>query len=313
MGVGVQASPQGTAPLIFAPRPKGQTLRPIHYALPVASAQVKSCLLLAALAASGPVTLSEPAASRDHTERMLRALGVQVASESDGSDQGGQVTLKPPSPLCLPPLSTELPGDFSSAAFLIVAALITPGSAIKLEGVGLNPTRTGLLAALRKMGADISVSHGVDRHGEPVGDIFARHSDLQGTKVSGPLVVSMIDEFPIFAVAAAFARGPSIVSQAAELRHKESDRIATACRELCKLGVEMAETADGFVITGGKPLRGGIVAAHGDHRLAMALAVAGLAANGPVSVEGAEIIAESFPDFSAILGSLGAEIVVESE
>lgn len=309
MGVGVQASPQGTAPLIFAERPKGQLLRPIRYALPVASAQVKSCLLLAALAGAGPTTLSEPALSRDHTERMLRALGVQVSSESDGSDQEGRVTLTPPSLLCLPPLSIELPGDFSSAAFLIVAALITPGSAVKLEGVGLNSTRTGLLAALRKMGADINVTHGVDRHGEPVGDIFVRYSSLHGVQVSGPLVVSMIDEFPVFAVAAACAQGKTTVSQAAELRHKESDRIATACQELRKLGVEMVETPDGFTIAGGKQLHGGDVAAHGDHRLAMALVVAGLAAGEPVSVVGAEIIAESFPGFSAALSSLGAGIV----
>ena len=307
MGVEIEAT-DGCAPLIL--RPGARPLRPLDYSLPVASAQVKSCLLLAALAASGPTTLTEPGPSRNHTERLMSGMGVKVNSHWSlvTGDQASVVELIPPLPLALAPLRLELPGDISAAAFLIVAALITPGSQIVLRGVGLNPTRSGLLDALQAMGADIQVSNRSQRHGEACGDLTVRASRLHGVQVGGDLVVRMIDEFPAFAVAAAYAQGETVVCQAEELRLKESDRISALCQELRKLGVQVSEALDGFTVQGGQPLHGAVVDPHGDHRLAMALAVAGLAAQEPVEVQGAGIIQESFPDFAAVLARLGANI-----
>lgn len=312
MGVSIQASPGYTAPLNLAGRASNRKLLPLEYKLPVASAQVKSCLLLAALNADGTTTLREPGPSRDHTERMLRAMGVAILKETN-SIPGEQVCqyetrLTPPNPPELTPLSMDIPGDISSASFLIVAALITPGSSITLQGVGLNPTRTGLLDALQSMGADIQISNLTESHGEPIGDLQVRYGLLRGAQISGSLVVRMIDEFPAFAIAAANAQGRSVVSQAAELRHKESDRISDLCGELLRLGVDVEETADGFVINGGKILEGGEVYPHADHRLAMALAVAGLAAKEPVVIQDAGIIAESYPQFDSSLRDLGVDI-----
>jgi 3-phosphoshikimate 1-carboxyvinyltransferase len=288
-------------------------LQPLTYQLPVASAQVKSCLLLAGLAAGGTTTLDEPGPSRDHTERMLHNLGFQVSSEVilDRDAPLYRTQLEPPRRLAIPPQTLSLPGDISAAAFLIVAALITPGSHVVLQEVGLNPTRTGLLQVLQAMGADIHIEGAGERHGEPIGDLSVRHSPLHGTQVSGETVVRMIDEFPAFAVAAAFAQGDTLVSQANELRHKESDRIGVLCHELNALGGEVVETQDGFLIHGRGGLKGGAVEAHGDHRLAMALAVAGLAAEQAVVVEGVEAYYESFPDFPQALQSLGADAWVE--
>lgn len=324
MGVPIEPSDGGTAPLKLTSRPPAQPLHPIDYTLPVASAQVKSCLLLAALAADGPTALREPGPSRDHTERMLRSMGVSVTSEqlpvisdqlsadnSKAENPGNAFYITriiPPREGALRPLRLTLPGDISSAAFLIVAALVTPGSEITLRDVGLNPSRTGLLDALRAMGADLQIVAQNERHGEPVGDLRVRHSRLNATRVNGPLVVRMIDEFPAFAVAAAYARGTTLVSEADELHHKESDRISALCQELCSLGVQASETPDGFIIQGGQALQGGTVQPHGDHRLAMSLAVAGLAAQAPVTVEGAEIISESFPEFVMTLQNLGADL-----
>lgn len=328
MGVRVESA-SGCAPLTF--HPNRQRLKPLSYELPVASAQVKSCLLLAALAADGPTTLVEPGPSRDHTERMLRGMGVEMVSLKSpvtshqslmNSDQFvGNVTktnqeakyitrLKPPLDGSMKPLQMRLPGDFSSAAFLIVAALVTPGSEITLKGVGLNPTRTGLLEALGAMGAQIKVVPASERLAEPVGDLQVRFSLLKATQVSGGLVVRMIDEFPAFAVAAAFAAGRTVVQDAEELRHKESDRISVLCEQLRRLEIDAQEIPDGFRITGDIPL-GGQVDACGDHRLAMALAVAGLAAQSPVSVSGAEMISESFPGFVSALHSLGAQVEIQ--
>jgi 3-phosphoshikimate 1-carboxyvinyltransferase len=312
MGVSIQASPGYTAPLRIAGRASNHKLLPLEYNLPVASAQVKSCLLLAALDVDGTITLREPGPSRDHTERMLRGMGVAVTQEalSIPGDQVSQyeTRLTPPNLAELTPLSLDIPGDISSAAFLIVATLITPGSNITLQGVGLNPTRTGLLDALQAMGADIQISNLAESHGEPVGDLQVRYGSLRGTQISGPLVVRMIDEFPVFAIAAANAQGRSVVSQAAELRHKESDRISDLCRELLCLGVEIEETTDGFAINGGETIKGGLIDPHGDHRLAMAFAVAGLAAQEPVVIQDAGIISESYPQFGSSLRELGAEI-----
>jgi 3-phosphoshikimate 1-carboxyvinyltransferase len=302
MGVGIETAPGGGAPLVIQGRPAGARLTACHVSLPVASAQVKSCLLLAALAADGPVTLSEPGPSRDHTERMLRAMGVDI--RCDRADH--RVTLTPPA-APLRPLRADLAGDLSTAAFLIVAATVIPGSDITLLGVGVNPTRTGLLDVLRAMGADITESNPRARSGEPVADIRVRAAPLSGVRVSGDLVVRMIDEFPVLAVAAACATGLTEVSEAAELRHKESDRIGRLCAELAGVGVDIAERPDGFVICGG-PIRGGAVDAHGDHRIAMALAVAGWVSSAGIAVRRAEILAESFPDFVPVFSRLGAAI-----
>jgi 3-phosphoshikimate 1-carboxyvinyltransferase len=267
---------------------------------------VKTCLLLAALGADGPSSLLEPALSRDHTERMLAAMGVDIETSQEA--HGWLVALRPPTG-DLRPLQMQIPGDFSAAAFLIVAAAITPGSHITLRNLGLNPTRTGLLATLREMGADIRVSHRAGQSGEPVGDLEVRYAALHGAQVGGERAVAMIDEFPAFAIAAACARGRTEVSQAEELRRKESDRIQAICQELRAQGVQVEEKADGFVIEGNGRLPGGAIASpHGDHRLAMALAVAGLAAQNPIGVENAEITQESFPGFADCLRALGAEI-----
>jgi len=307
MGVEIAAA-AGCAPLTLgrSPRP----LRPLDYDLPVASAQIKTCLLLAALAAGSPTTLREPGPSRDHTERMLRSQGIAVSSEKLVQDgRTLYVTrLTPPYTLAFKPLALSLPGDFSSAAFLIVAALVTPGSSIVLRSVGLNPARTGLLDALLAMGGDICITNPATRSGEPVGDLEVKASRLHATQVGGEQVVRMIDEFPIFAVAAAYSEGVTTVRDAAELRLKESDRIAGLCSELRALGAAAEERPDGFSITGGDLPGGAAVDPHGDHRLAMSLAVAGLAAVKPVSVSGAEIVDESFPEFIPVLQALGARL-----
>jgi 3-phosphoshikimate 1-carboxyvinyltransferase len=237
------------------------------------------------------------------------AVGGHAYESGRSSAVGGhahETRLTPPSPLSLNPLRLTLPGDFSSAAFLIVAALITPGSEILLRGVGLNPTRTGLLDALWEMGADIQVIEQGSRGDEPAGSLLVRSSQLHGGRVSGERVVRMIDEFPAFAVAAAFAKGQTVVSEAEELRHKESDRITALCAGIRSLGVDAQETADGFVISGGRLPAGGLVDSCGDHRLAMSLALVGLAAQSPVTVQGAEIVAESFPGFVETLRNFGA-------
>lgn len=304
--MGVQIDSQdGCAPLTL--HPSSMPLHALEYTLPIASAQVKSCLLLAALSGDDTTTLIEPAPSRDHTERMLRTMGVSVTNRP--LDGGRWITrLTPPQPLSLKPLQISLPGDISAAAFLIVAALITPGSHITLRQVGLNPTRTGLLDTLEEMGADIQLENLGEQGGEPVGDITIRHSALRGVQVSGDRVVRMIDEFPIFAVAAVYARGETRVCDAEELRHKESDRISALGKELRLLGVDFNETPDGFIIHAGQPPLGGRVQSHGDHRLAMSLAISGLASCRPVQVSGAEMIHESFPEFVAVLRLLGASL-----
>ncbi|HEX9027862.1 MAG TPA: 3-phosphoshikimate 1-carboxyvinyltransferase [Anaerolineales bacterium] len=320
MGVPITASAGDCAPLTLANRPVDNLLRALDYTLPVASAQVKSCLLLAALAANGTMILREPGPSRDHTERMLRSMGIQISGKrpnepgnlSAPSGSLYETRISPTQPVRLAPLQLCLPGDLSAAAFLIVAAVITPGSRLEIKGVGLNPARTGLLEALRSMGADIRESSIGERGGEPVGDLMVVSSPLHGTQIRGDLVVRMIDEFPAFAVAAAYADGLTQVSEAGELRHKESDRITALCAELHQIGVRVSETPDGFSVEGGWPLRGGAIQPHGDHRLAMSLAVAGLAAREPVIVQNAEIMNESFPDFAATLQSLGASLKVEA-
>jgi 3-phosphoshikimate 1-carboxyvinyltransferase len=305
MGASIQAAQYADGLLAPLRIGKSDGLRGIEYRLPVASAQVKTALLLAALGAEGATKLSEPGPSRDHTERMLAQMGVQIETDTDAHS----IYLEPPSEP-LSPLTFTIPGDFSSAAFLIVAALITPGSEITLRGVGLNPTRTGLLDALQAMGAQIEITLTQTAANEPVGDLVVSHSpDLRAIEVDGDLVVRMIDEFPIFAVAAVHARGETVVRGAEELRYKETDRIHVLAEEFHKLGIPIEEREDGFSIHGGQPYPGGVVSARGDHRLGMALSVLGLGADEAVTVHGTEIINESLPSFFAKLETLGAELI----
>ena len=287
-------SPNQCAPLTFKPA----TITSLNYALPIASAQVKSCLLLAALSGNAPTAILEPGPSRDHTERMLAAMGARVKNFSEGY---GAVVLPQTEPL--KPLDTELAGDISSAAFLMVAATLLPGSDFLLEKVGINPTRTGIVDALRAMGADITFENETEMAGEPVADIRIRAVDtLHATSIQGDLVVRMIDEFPAFMIAAACATGDTVVREAAELRTKESDRIAIMAANLQKLGVAIEEYPDGFRISGtGKIPGGATVSAHGDHRIAMSMALASLRAEAPVSIENFEMLNESFPDFPRVL------------
>lgn len=297
MGARIGARDGGYPPLHI----QGGALHGIDYQLPVASAQVKSCLLLAGLFAAGPTTVHEPGPARDHTERMLQAMGAPLTVD------GATIRLAP-STMRLEPLDITVPGDLSSAAFLLVAAAIVPGAEIRLERIGGNPTRTGLLEVMRAMGARIEVEGAGSTGGEPVVNITASHSRLHGTSVGGQLVVRMIDEFPVLAVAATQAMGETVVRDARELRVKETDRIAAVAGELRKMGAELEERPDGFVVFGPSPLRGAAVKSHGDHRLAMALTVAGLVAAGETVVNGAGVIGDSYPEFTDTLRSLGASI-----
>jgi 3-phosphoshikimate 1-carboxyvinyltransferase len=241
-------------------------------------------------------------------------MGLAVQSEKITSGNTNQYLTRiiPPEAQCsLKPLKLSLPGDFSSAAFLIVAALITPGSDITIRDVGLNATRTGLLDVLLSMGASIQIVAQPTRSGEPVGDLKIRHSSLNGVDVSGEQVVRMIDEFPIFAIAAAYADGVSTVRDAGELRLKESDRITALCTELQRLGANVEEVQDGFTVHGLGTLQGGMVDPHGDHRLAMSMAVAGLASEKPITIQNAAIINESFPEFNEVLANLGARLITD--
>lgn len=295
MGAEVTAY-DGKAPLAFArSRVKLQAFDGV---IPVASAQTKSCLILAALGADGPSTIYEPGPSRDHTERMLTAMGAETSY-----DAAAHVAHAAPLSRPLSPLRGDLAGDISSAAFLLVAAAIVPGSRIIVRNVGLNPTRTGILDVLRAMGAEVRTAHAGTSLGEPVGDVELTAVPLRGVEIGGDLVVRTIDEFPAVAVAAAFADGVTTVRDAQELRFKETDRIASLVTELAALGVDIHENPDGFVIRGGT-LKGGTADALGDHRLAMSLALCGLRA--PVTVTGAEILDESFPGFAGTLAALGA-------
>ncbi len=309
MTVPICANEGGRAPLVLSYRPLEHHLKAIDFSLPVASAQVKTAIMLAALVADGKTKIREPGPSRDHSERMLASMGARISSKRE--DPLITTIITPLAGQALQPIQMNIPGDFSSAAFLLVAASITPGSEIKLCNVGLNPTRTGLLDALFAMGAQIQKSNLVEEQGEPVGDLIVKYGPLKGIEVDGPLVVRMIDEFPVFAIAAASAQGVTTVRQAAELRNKESDRIAVLCRNLRELGVQVEELPDGFVIQGGSRSSGGIINAHGDHRMAMAFAVAGLTADSPIHINGAEMISESFPGFVDSLGSLGADIYMD--
>ncbi len=276
----------------------GGALHGIRYRLPVASAQVKSAVLLAGLFAEGETIVEEPLATRDHTERLLRTMGADLKREGPG------IKLQPPDRLA--PLELEVPGDLSTAAFWLVAAAAHPDAQIDLPKVGVNPTRTGLLDILSEMGAQIDIGEERMVGGEPVADIHIKSSQLRGVEVGGELVLRAMDEMPALAVAAAVAEGRTIVRDAEELRVKESDRIAALVSQLNKLGVEIQEQADGFIIEGGQALRGASVTGAGDHRLTMSLAVAGLLSDGETKIEDEDSVAISYPGFWEELGKLAA-------
>ena len=274
----------------------GQHLRGIRYELPVASAQVKSALLLAGLYAEGETEVIEPHPTRDYTERMLAAFGWPIAFEPGRAKLSGGHALRA--------TDVDVPADFSSAAFFLVAASIVPGSELRLPAVGLNPRRTGLLEALRLMGADIRIENGKTSGGEPVGDLVVRHAPLHGIELPEALVPDMIDEFPALFVAAAVAEGSTVIRGADELRVKESDRLAAMATGLRALGIAVDETPDGATIHGGT-LAGGTVESLTDHRIAMSFAVAGLVAQAPVRINDCRHVATSFPGFMALANGCG--------
>ena len=290
-------------------RVEGSALRGVAYELPVASAQVKSCVLIAGLLAEGETQVVEPATTRDHTERLLAAAGAEVevtelrAVAAQHSGPVRRISVRPAERLDVERIA--VPGDFSSAAFPLVAAALVPGSNVRLERVGLNPTRVGLLGVLNRMGAAVEVEEDLTRGGpEPQGAIVARHGPLAATRVHGDEVPLAIDELPLVALAGCFAEGRTVVSGAGELRHKESDRIAAVVEGLRGIGAEIEALEDGFAVRGTGGLRGGTLDARGDHRMAMLGAVAGLASRDGVEVVGMEAAAVSYPGFEADLRSL---------
>ncbi|MCI0711738.1 MAG: 3-phosphoshikimate 1-carboxyvinyltransferase [Chloroflexi bacterium] len=275
-------------------------LKGMRHQLTVASAQVKSCLLLAGLYADGPTTVIEPGPARDHTERMLKALG------ADLSIDGNKVTLTPGKPL--QPLDITIPADISSAAFLLAAGAIVPDSDFKIINVNTNPTRTGILEALAEMGMRIDLEDEAETSGEPIATMNVQAQSVRGTHINGDLVVRMIDEFPVLMVVATQAKGDTRVSDAHELRVKETDRIAVMAGELRKMGLTIEEYEDGFCISGKQQLNGAIVDGHDDHRVAMSLTIAGLIAEGETIIEDARCVNDSFPGFVEVLQTLGADV-----
>ena len=267
---------------------RGGDLKGIDHAMPVASAQVKSCLLIAGLYAEGQTTVLQPAASRDHTERMLRAMGADV------DVQGLRVVVRPSE---LSPVDVEVPGDISAAAFWLIAACCHPNARVRVQGVGINPTRAGVLDILRSMGARVRVENVSERGGEPVADLVAESSHLQSTMIRGDIVPRVIDELPVLALAACFASGTTEIRDAAELRVKESDRIRATAESLSDFGANVQELPDGLVIHGVDHLTGGDGRSYGDHRIAMLLAVAGLLARGETTIDGAEAASVTYPSF----------------
>ena len=293
MGARIDTEAGGLPPLRIH---GGQALTGIDYTLEVASAQVKSALLLAGLYADGETVVREPHPTRDYTERMLSAFGVDIEfSPGFARLRGGQH---------LRATDIAVPADFSSAAFFLVAASIVPGSELRLRAVGLNPRRTGLLQALRMMGADIVEERPSTHGGEPVADLVVRHASLHGIEVPEALVPDMIDEFPALFIAAAHARGATVVRGAAELRVKESDRLAAMANGLRALGLQVDETPDGATIHPGE-LQAGVVESHGDHRIAMAFAVGAQCARGDVRIGDVANVATSFPDFDGLARGAG--------
>ena len=292
MGASIEGKKDNYFPLTLYP----SELYGIEYRLPVASAQLKSAILLAGLYAEGQTTVIEPAPSRDHTERMFRALGVEVETH------GSTITLEPPEDLYA--VDIRVPGDISSAAFFLVAGAIVEGSELTIRNVGVNPTRTGILDVLHEMGADISISNFHD-DAEPVCDLTVKHSMLRGVEIGGSIIPRLIDELPVIAVAAAYAEGETVIRDAQELKVKESNRIAAMVTELKKAGVDAEETADGMIIRGGKRPHGAAFETYKDHRIAMSLAVLALAARSACRIDEPEVVAISYPDFFHTLERLG--------
>jgi len=298
MGAQIDTGAEGRPPLRIH---GGRPLRGVHYSMPVASAQVKSALLLAGLYADGETVVTEPAPTRDHTERMLRGFGyeVQTAGSRIALRGGGRLRA----------CGVDVPADISSAAFFMVAAAITPGSDLLLEHVGINPTRIGVLNILRAMGADIELRDPREVGGEPVADLRIRGSRLRGIRIPEDQVPLAIDEFPVLFIAAACAEGQTVVTGARELRVKESDRIAVMAAGLQRLGVEARETPDGIVIESGR-LGGGEVDSHGDHRIAMSFAVAALRASAPITIRDCKNVDTSFPGFAELAARVGIGVTV---
>ncbi|MDD2768049.1 MAG: 3-phosphoshikimate 1-carboxyvinyltransferase [Methylococcus sp.] len=296
MGARIDTTEAGTAPLRIG---GGTSLKGIDYAMPVASAQVKSCLLLAGLYAEGKTCVTEPAPTRDHTERMLAGFGYPV--ERDGNrvciESGGKLS----------GTRIDVPADISSAAFFMVGAAISPGSEVVLRHVGINPTRTGVIEILREMGADIEILDPREVGGEPVADIRIRHRELRGIRIPEHAVPLAIDEFPALFVAAACARGETVLTGAEELRVKESDRIQVMADGLIALGIDAQPTPDGMIVQGGN-LRGGVVDSRGDHRIAMSFSIAALCASGPIEIHDCANVSTSFPNFVALAKTLGLDI-----
>jgi 3-phosphoshikimate 1-carboxyvinyltransferase len=292
MGAQIWHRSGGFAPLAL----QGQRLKPIHYHSPIASAQVKSCILLAGLLTEGQTTVTEPSLSRDHSERMLQAFGANltVDPETHSVTVTGGATLTG--------RSVIVPGDISSAAFWLVAGAIVPGSNLLVQNVGVNPTRTGVLDVLAAMEADIAWENQREVAGEPVADLRVRSSSLKACTIEGEdLIPRLIDEIPILAVAATMAKGTTVIRNAAELRVKESDRLAVMATQLNQMGAKVTELPDGLEITGGLPLSGAVVDSFTDHRIAMSLAIAGLVAQGKTEIHRAEAAAVSYPTFVSTL------------
>lgn len=274
----------------------GHPLKAIHYDSPVASAQVKSCVLLAGMYSDGVTSVTEPVLSRNHTEIMLNYFGAQVTSE-------GTTASIVPEP-SLHAREITVPGDISSAAYFIAAGLLVPGSEILLKNVGINPTRDGLLRVCKDMGADITMLN-VNMDGEPTADLLVRTSSLHGTTVGGEIIPTLIDEIPMIAVMAAFAEGTTIIKDAKELKVKESDRILVMAENLSRMGADITPTDDGMIIHGGKPLHGAVIDSYLDHRVAMSFAIAGLLCDGPLSIKGGDCVKISYPEFYEDLYVLG--------
>jgi len=299
LGATVDGRSQGTLAPISV---RGATLHGGHYELPIASAQVKSAVLLAALSGDGIMTVSGRIDGRDHTERMLAGMGIDIQT------RGNIVTLTPPVHPVFPyALSLRVPGDPSSAAFWWVAAAIHPNAELTTLGVGMNPTRVGALDVLRAMGARVTVSNLRTEGSEPVADVTVASSTLTGTTISGPIIPALIDEIPILAIAAAMATGQTVIADAAELKAKETDRIKTVVDALHAMGVRVEATADGMIIEGRGHLDAAAVESHGDHRLAMAWAVAALVARGEMSIAGGEAVDVSYPDFWRDLAAIAEQ------
>ena len=285
MGANITDSNNGCAPLTI----NGSNLTGIHYNSPVASAQIKSCVLLAGLYANGTTSVTEPSLSRNHTELMLKSFGADISSDNltativPGMELFGQ--------------EVHVPGDISSAAYFIAAGLIVPNSEILIKNVGINPTRDGIIKVCQAMGGDITICNERTAGGEPVADLLVRSSNLHGTEIKGDIIPTLIDEIPIIAILAAYAQGTTIIADAAELKVKESNRIDVMVNNLSKMGADITGTEDGMIINGGKTLHGAVIDTYLDHRIAMSFAIAALNAEGITTINDADVVTVSYPEF----------------